>query len=219
MNYLKIQKWMIENIINNVNIRVMENNLLNMLKESYKLYLDNGSRSSKKTDKIHKWFQYKISEYLKDKPEFVCKVEYKIKSFNFNSNKRIDIVILKNNIPYIIFPVKFICSNYKQNRNNYWENLNGECTLIKIYNENLKIIPINIFLKKCPYFLRDHKIKNFEKITINNIKQLYKIHKKLPFDNFLNILINNDNEDWNNPEKFRIELNSDLYKILDEYII
>ena len=49
----------------------------------------------------------------------------------FNDLK--DIVVLKDlKTPLIIFPLKFPISNYKQNRNNYWENLCGECFQMKI---------------------------------------------------------------------------------------
>lgn len=64
---------------------------------------------------------------------------------NSSGYKKCDIVILKNNKPYIIFPVKIIKSNYKQNKNNSWENLTGEIMQLLWANPNIKIIPINIF--------------------------------------------------------------------------
>ena len=84
--------------------------------------------------------------------------------------KKCDIVILKNKIPYTIFPVKVIMTNYKQNKNNSWENLTGELTHIKWCNPNLHIIPINILMNKTPYLKDDKKIRKFENVDINDIQ-------------------------------------------------
>ena len=83
--------------------------------------------------------------------------------------KKCDIVVLKNNIPYIIFPVKIIMTNYNQNKNNYWENLTGELIHLKWANPEIKIIPINIFMNKTPYLSNNKIIKKFENISYKNL--------------------------------------------------
>lgn len=63
-------------------------------------------------------------------------------------------------------------TNFKQNKNNYWESLTGELTHIKWKNPNIIIIPINVLMNKTPYLDRYKKISNFEDVGINDI-QIY----------------------------------------------
>jgi hypothetical protein len=85
--------------------------------------------------------------------------------------------------PYIIFPVKIIKSNYKQNKNNGWENLTGELLHLKWSNDNLHIIPINIFMNKTPYLNNKSIIETFENITFNDIKNYNILNEKnIAFD-------------------------------------
>jgi hypothetical protein len=135
-------------------------------------------------------------EKLFIKPLFEIKLEFEIKSSNSVGKKKCDIVILKNNEPYIIFPVKIIKSNYKQNKNNGWENLTGELQHLRWSNDDIKIIPINIFMNKTPY-LNDKKIINkFENITIDDI-DIYNIliEKNIAYDIINYILIVDHNND------------------------
>lgn len=71
--------------------------------------------------------------------------------------------------PYIIFPVKFVMSNYFQNRNNNWETLLGEVTQLNMdkwtNNTGIIIIPINLIFSRIPYLNKDKTIKSFEHIT------------------------------------------------------
>lgn len=97
-------------------------------------------------------------------------MEYNVLSCNSANKKKCDIVIFKNNKPYIIFPVKIIMTNYKQNKNNAWENLTGEVTHLKWSNPDIHIIPINILMDKTPYLVSKKKITNFEIVTQNDIQ-------------------------------------------------
>jgi hypothetical protein len=92
--------------------------------------------------------------------------------------------------PYIIFPVKIIKTNYKQNKNNAWENLTGELQHLRWANENIIIIPINILMNKTPYLDKSGKISKFENITIEDI-EIYKLRttKHITFDMINYILI------------------------------
>ena len=66
-------------------------------------------------------------------------------------------------------------TNYKQNKNNFWENLTGELCHIKWCNNDIKIIPITIFMNKTPYLKSNKCIKRFETIDerdIENYKEL-----------------------------------------------
>lgn len=54
-------------------------------------------------------------------------------------DKDIDITVTKDNKPVMCIGIKFITSNYKQNTNNYFENMMGETANIQA-------------LKNLPYF-------------------------------------------------------------------
>lgn len=146
-----------------------ENMFICVIKETYNLYFKHGSRSSVNVDYFHNYIKDELLKLIEDKSEYSVKLEYNVQSTNSTGSKRCDIVILKSDNPYIIFPVKIIKSNYKQNKNNSWENLTGELQHLMWANENLKIIPINIFMNKTPYLDSNKKIKKFENITIDDI--------------------------------------------------
>jgi len=151
---------------------------------SIHMYNKYTSRSPKKVDIIHEYLEKEISKILPE--NFTIKREQSINSLNFAKKKKCDIVIYKNNKPVIIVPVKFIMRNYKQNRNNYIENLIGEIWCLKKRNKGLKIIPFTIFIKKTPYFKTGNEFLKYEpEITTEELNHdVYDI-----FDDYVNILI------------------------------
>jgi hypothetical protein len=116
-----------------------EKYILQIINEVYYLYLKYGARSSKKVDYFHKKIVFLLEKYFKNCDGYSIETEYNVKSYNSSGKKRCDIVILKNNKPYVIFPTKMVMTNYKQNKNNSWENLTGELSHIKWYNKNIYI--------------------------------------------------------------------------------
>lgn len=161
-----------------------EANMLQIIYKTYIKYFNYGSRSPKKVDYFHEAIKDLLVQFffLKEKG-YDVKTEYCLDSFNCSNQKVCDIVVLKNSIPYIIFPVKLIMTNYKQNRNNYMENLTGEITLIKWKNPSIHIIPINIIMSQVPYLKNSKKIKNFETITTNDFKNYNELlHNNLCHD-------------------------------------
>lgn len=145
-----------------------EEKFLKMITKSLELYLTYGSRSSKKTDTVHYFFKNIMEKYLPN--NYKIELEKKIKCSNHSGFKRCDIILYKNNIPYIIFPVKVIMSNFYQNKNNYYENLLGDITAIIHCNPYIKIIPINITFCTVPYLMKNRKIKKFEFISSSIFK-------------------------------------------------
>ncbi len=152
-----------------------EQELFQIVNQTYILYFEHGSRSSKKVNYFHDRMRLMIARIFTSK-EFEIKLEYEILSCNSSGKKRCDIVVLKNKNPYIVFPVKIIMTNYKQNKNNNWENLTGEIQHMRWHNdglpeqERLHIIPINIFMDKTPYLKDDKTIKHFETVTESDIE-------------------------------------------------
>lgn len=147
-----------------------EKQFIEIMNVTYTKYFEYGSRSPKKVNYFHSCIKDMLQQYFTIENDFEIKLEYKIPSCNSSNNKKCDIVILKNKIPYIIFPVKIIMTNYKQNKNNFWENLTGELVQIKWANHDIKIIPINIFMDKTPYLKNSKKIKHFESVTPSDIE-------------------------------------------------
>ena len=135
------------------------------------LFFTHGSRSSKKVDYFHNSIK-EILEKIFIKPEYEIKLEENISSLNSSGKKKCDIVVFKNKIPYIVFPVKLIMTNYKQNQNNSWENLTGECCQLKWANPTLHIIPLNIFMKQTPYLNNKRLITKFESIEFKEINRI-----------------------------------------------
>lgn len=150
---------------------------IQIINETYETYFKYGSRSSKKVDYFHSSIKDILERHFTCEKGYDIKLEYNINSCNSSKKKKCDIVVLKNEIPYLIFPVKIIMTNYKQNKNNSWENLTGEVTHIKWCNPDIYIIPINILMDKTPYLNNNKEIKNFENVTtidIENYNQLIK---------------------------------------------
>ena len=93
-------------------------------------------------------------------------------------------------------------TNYKQNKNNSWENLTGELTHIKWVSPNLHIIPINILMDKTPYLKNNKEIKKFENITTSDIENYSQLIKHNICYDIINYIvevehINKENECFN----------------------
>jgi len=161
------------------------------IKTVIQTYFTHGARSSKKVDILHAYFVEELKQLIVDKPEYTIKCELDVPSINSSGKKKCDIVLLKNNAPYIIFPVKFCITNYFQNKNNYWEQLTGEICHMKWSMPNLHIIPINILLNLTPYLESSGVIKKFETITYENSLKIYESLKeqKLVYANY-NFIVN-----------------------------
>ena len=151
--------------------------IIQILDKTYALYFEHGSRSSRKVDYFHYEIKCILERYFTTNDGYDIKLEENIPSCNSSKKKKCDIVVLKNKKPYIIFPVKIIMSNYKQNKNNSWENLTGELTHLKWVNPNIYIIPINILMDKTTYLKNDKEIKNFETVTTSDIENYSQLIK------------------------------------------
>jgi hypothetical protein len=149
------------------------------LEVGYKNYLQIHTRSKEKIAPIHKT----ISEIILSK---LNKENFSIKSFGMEDNKEfkfsgkyyskdIDITILYKNKPISGLGIKFITSNYKQNSNNYFENMLGETANLKradfLYGQLI------IFKHKMPYYSSDKKtFTKIEHINENDIKKYLKLY-------------------------------------------
>lgn len=162
---------------------------MEVMKNVYDIYIEHGARSNKNVNYFHNYIKSEL-EKIFIQPDYSVVLEYDVASTNSSKKKRCDIVVLKMNTPYIIFPVKIIKTNYKQNKNNAWENLTGELQHLRWANENIIIIPINILMNQTPYLDKSGKISKFENITMEDI-EVYKMltTKHITFDMINYILI------------------------------
>lgn len=156
------------------------------LRKCYSLYFKYGSSSGKKVDKFHRYIKAQLETIISNRglnQKYSIMLEQKIPSINSSGEKKCDIVMYKHGSPYIIFPVKLVMTNYNQNKNNSWENLTGECMHLYWKNENLKIIPINVFMSNMPYRNKEKKIKKFEKMEYKYIENYeYLKQKNIVYD-------------------------------------
>tara|TARA_Y100000389_G_C17438198_1_gene506878 strand:+ start:94 stop:948 length:855 start_codon:yes stop_codon:yes gene_type:complete len=163
---------------NEVENEVEKIDFLNIIKEVFEKYISNGARSNEKVKKLHGAIYLKLKKIIEGYKNYYVKMEEIVDSVNSSGKKQCDIVILKNGKVYIIFPVKFIMTNYYQNKNNSWENLTGELQHLKWANDKIYLIPINIIFNKIPYLKNDKKIKKYEEITYEKSFKIMNILKE-----------------------------------------
>jgi hypothetical protein len=160
-------------------IKTSSDYFLGVLRSAFALYNTHGCRSSKKVDEMHHYIKEQLEIIIhknNNGEKYKVKLEKNVPSINSSGKKKCDIVVYKNDNPYIVFPLKFMMSNYKQNRNNSWENLTGEIAHLNWANKykegqglnDFHIVPINLIFNKVPYLLKNKKIKIFESIAFES---------------------------------------------------
>lgn len=149
---------------------------LDFISKSFEEYIQSGPRSCKKVDLLHQGIKSIIEKTLPK--SYHVEIEKNIQSVNTAGKKRCDIVLYKNKKVSAVFPLKFIMTNYYQNKNNSWEVLTGECVHLKWENPDLHIIPINIIFNSIPYLTKDSDIKYFEEINYNSSFKILEILKE-----------------------------------------
>ena len=181
---------------------IKEKGLKASLYQSYFNYLmdylkgKKGSRGTNKLLPLHGFIAKSIKEHLKENLKIDFDVFYlngkEVEIDGEFSSKRVDIFIsMKGNYKIVreterkvkvyvknpnlsfIFSVKFITSNYKQNSNNYFENLIGECVNLKL--KGFKFGHLLFFKYPLPYFDKEGKITKFEEIEEKDILKYYKL--------------------------------------------
>ena len=77
--------------------------------------------------------------------------------------KAVDIAVCQDNKVLAAVGFKFVMSNYKQNSNNYFENMLGETANIRC--NNIPYFQILVIPKELPYFDENGEIKTWEEIN------------------------------------------------------
>ena len=171
---------------------------LNNINLIFNKYVEHGPTSKHKVDCLHNCLRDSLSRslnklHLRSTHYYSIKLECNVPSLNYSMKKKCDIVMCKDTQIIAIFPVKFIMSNYSQNRNNALENLTCELVHLKWANTDVHLIPINIIFNKIPYLLKNRKIKNFENITLeNSFNHMDILKQKTIVTDMLNYIIDVD---------------------------
>lgn len=142
---------------------------LTVVKDSFKKFLETGSRSNEKLKILHGAIAKDLKERLGN--------EYSVQSLGIGNGKEIkidgryidkavDITILKGNKPIAGIGVKFVMQNYSQNSNNYFENMLGETANIRC--ANIPYFQIFIIPDKLPYYKNDGSFQKWEEFSSHN---------------------------------------------------
>jgi len=162
-----------------------ENNFLIALTNSFKAFLETGSRSNEKLKILHSSISKDLINLLG--PDYV------VKSLNVGDgkegsiqgryiNKNVDIVVLQNSNVVAGIGIKFVMQNYSQNSNNYFQNMLGETANIR--SENIPYFQIFVIPEKMPYYKSSGQWDKWEEFSLHNSKK-YLILSKDNIDNFL----------------------------------
>jgi len=163
----------------------MKNSFLKAISATFNAYNTFGARSNKKLIPIHKWF----ADVMENKLDANYSVRSLGKDGEFKLEgkyypKTLDIAILKNQKIVATISFKFVTSNYKQNSNNYFENLLGE--MANIRRINVGFAHFLVLRAHTPYYdknkgnLRGSQ-KKIEILTENDLIKYIKLFKDLDF--------------------------------------
>ncbi|ROL62472.1 hypothetical protein D9V86_00535 [Bacteroidetes/Chlorobi group bacterium ChocPot_Mid] len=131
----------------------IEKDFIKAISQSFKKYIEHGSRSTEKLKPIHNYVAQTLQKIFGDIYElhFLSDetTEMKVKGKYYDKN--IDITVAKDNRPIICLGIKFVTSNYKQNANNYFENMMGETANIQSCKD-LPYFQLIILRHQTPYY-------------------------------------------------------------------
>lgn len=158
---------------------------LKAISETFLAYNTFGARSNKKLLPIHLWFASVIETRLGK--------GYSVRSLGKGGEavlngkyypKTLDISILKVERIIATISFKFVTSNYKQNSNNYFENLLGETANIR--RVNVGFAHFLVLRAHTPYYDKNRgnlrgKEKKIEIINENDLSKYIKLFNDLDF--------------------------------------
>jgi NADPH-dependent 7-cyano-7-deazaguanine reductase QueF-like protein len=157
-------------IAKTINYPMENEDFLNVISKSFNTFLNVGtSRSTAKLKDLHGAIAKDLADKLGN--------EYKVSSQGYGDDKEakiegryidkmVDITISKDNKPVAGIAVKFVMQNYKQNSNNYFENMLGETANIRC--SNVPYFQVFIVFDKLPYYDNSGVLKHWELFNANN---------------------------------------------------
>ena len=154
----------------------ISNRFLDAIQDAYQAYLEHGPRSNKKLKILHGWIIKEIGNVLGDK--------YAISGLTLDSSseksvegmyypKRVDLLVARDDQHLGVISIKFVQSNYNQNKNNYFEQQLGETANLR--SNDIVFGHVIIFTEPIPYYKRDKSIDRFEHISDEVIERYSKL--------------------------------------------
>lgn len=176
--------------MNSMNRQNLYAELYNAVKQSYHKYLLFGDRSEEKLKPLHTWTGNTIKNFISDDFNVYFLNGKEVQTEGKYYTKIIDVAIVKKSINVIprrvgfktvfyipeiemAISIKFITSNFKQNANNYFEGLLGECANLRA--KGMKFGHFIVFRDKTPYFKRSKKIEHWEILEDRDINKYIKL--------------------------------------------
>lgn len=166
----------------------LKSDFLIAIKQSFIAYNKRGgARSNKKLIPIHKFLSETISGNLGKNYSIKSLGIGNGKEFKFDGKympKNLDVAVFKNDDLVATVSFKFVTSNYKQNANNYFENLLGETANIR--RKNVGFAHFFVIRGHTPYFsknsgnLRGKKVKT-EILNENNLRKYVRLFLDIDF--------------------------------------
>jgi hypothetical protein len=145
-------------------LKITENFIYDIYKKSYT------TKELRGKDRQHTINQAIVNSLLGTENYVGCNFKEEIKVDSVwpeDGEFRVDICVYKDGKLIEIILIKAICSNWKQNKNNYYNNMSGEVNRIDI--DDIKVTFVN-FLPNCvPYFTKGEIISGFEKTKVEFI--------------------------------------------------
>lgn len=146
--------------------------LIKAVEQSFKMYKLRGPRSTEKLKPIHQFVADTLSKIFGEtyKLHFIGYENGEMTVTGKYYQKDIDITVSEKNKPIFCLGIKFVTSNYKQNANNYFENMMGETANIQATQ-----IPYAQFIllrMETPYYKKNETIPS--KIEIISDKDISK---------------------------------------------
>jgi hypothetical protein len=151
---------------------------LDKVKESFRLYLDTGARSNEKLKPIHSFIADALKQELNDPELTFCSLRPGQRGGEKSvagryMDKNVDIAVCRGDTVLGAVGFKFVMSNYKQNSNNYFENMLGETANIRC--NRIPYFQVLVLLKELPYYDNSGRITRTEHINEHNLHKYIKL--------------------------------------------
>lgn len=163
-----------------------QSEMIDAIEESYKHYLVS-PRSPNKLKPLHGKIARDVSEQLGTNYTVMSHGHGGGKEFAIPTmigNKNTDIVVLDSSeTPVCVVQVKFICSNYSQNANNYLENMIGDTAFLRTKLIGLPVFHVVVIPEYMPYFKKDGEIFRIEFINDYKIAKYTNVFKEIESGN------------------------------------
>lgn len=130
-------------------------NFIKAISQSYQKYIEFGARSTEKLKPIHNFVAQTLQNIWGNNfsVHYIGENSKEITVEGKYYPKDIDITVTKNDKPIICLGIKFVTSNYKQNANNYFENMMGETANIQA-RKDLPYFQLIVLRYQTPYYAK-----------------------------------------------------------------